>query len=126
MQRGETMTFAGITPERMDVIRVRAKSEGLDLGKPSGLLMWDGVGLDYAYDANIQRLTITPTIPVGVNPDEVEGVFSRLVRQTDPAHAQAVQDSGLEEEKVKDGDAPSSIKHPEPSVGVGGEPAHAA
>lgn len=82
MRKSEKLVFLNISPKRFDVIRARAKAQGLNLDGEKGLHTWDGVGIDYAYDANRETLTITPTIPsFGVNANEVEGAISALVRQ---------------------------------------------
>jgi hypothetical protein len=89
MRQIEPLVFSGITPARLDLIRFRAKSQGLVLDNQHGLVAWDhGIGVDYTFDPNKETLTFKVAVPFGVSDAEVEGHLSAIVRQTAPGYPQ--------------------------------------
>jgi len=87
MRRLETIVFPGITPKRMELIRARAKMQGLVLDGAKGTATWDhGIGVDWSYDENKEIFSAAAAIPFGVSENEVEGALSSIVRRSNTGY----------------------------------------
>jgi hypothetical protein len=84
MRQLQPLRFTGITPQWMDNIRARSKSQGLDFTSDHRLFMWDGISIDYRYDSNLQVLSMLLAVPFNVSDHEPVGIISSLVMSTNP------------------------------------------